>query len=187
MDCQKNLPHCRHVYRFSIKWHNQGKNEKKKKEKCKAQPIQRRKNIITNADKGSIIVITDVEIISKQTENWLINTTLRHYKYTQLYNTISWLMTQSRELKKKLYFSKKWQKKHKNFTFHPKYRKEITLAWMGISWHRFKTLLTIFTCLLSGMWWIPYSIKCFYMCVTKIVLRSKSLSVTHINCTLTVF
>ena len=132
-------------------------------------------------------MITDVEIILKQTENWLINTTLRHYKYTQLYNTISWLMTQSRELKKKLYFSKKWQKKHKNFTFHPKYRKEITLAWMGISWHRFKTLLTIFTCLLSGMWWIPYSIKCFYMCVTKIVLRSKSLSVTHINCTLTVF
>lgn len=43
--------------------------KKKKKEKCKAQPIQRRKNIITNADKGSIIVITDVEIISKQTEN----------------------------------------------------------------------------------------------------------------------
>ena len=33
MDCQKNLPHCRHVYRFSIKWHNQGKNEKKKKKK----------------------------------------------------------------------------------------------------------------------------------------------------------
>ena len=129
MDCQKNLPHCRHVYRFSIKWHNQGKNEKKKKEKCKAQPIQRRKNIITNADKGSIIVITDVEIISKQTENWLINTTLRHYKYTRLYNTISWLMTQSRELKKKLYFSKKWQKKHKNFNFTQNTEKK--LLWRG--------------------------------------------------------
>ena len=176
MDCQKNLPHCRHVYRFSIKWHNQGKNEKKKKEKCKAQPIQRRKNIIINADKGSIIVITDVEIILKQTENWLINTTLRHYKYTRLYNTISWLMTQSRELKKKLYFSKKWQKKHKNFTFHPKYRKEITLAWMGISWHRFKTLLNHFY--LSSFWHVVNSLLdkmllhvCYKNCIKKQVFE----------------
>ena len=40
----------------------------KKKHKALKQ-LPKRKDIITNADKGSIVVIIDVEIISKQTEN----------------------------------------------------------------------------------------------------------------------
>ena len=40
----------------------------KKKHKALKQ-LAKRKDIITNADKGSIVVIIDVEIISKQTEN----------------------------------------------------------------------------------------------------------------------
>ena len=140
MDCQKYLPHCRHVYRFNIKWHNQGKNEKKKKKKMQSpvypkkkhkalKQLAKRKDIITNADKGSIVVIIDVEIISKQTENWLINTTLRHYKYTQLYNTISWLMTQSRELKRNFTFQGNGRKNTKILHFTQNTEKK--LLWRG--------------------------------------------------------
>ena len=55
MDCQKNLPHCRHVYRFSIKWHNKGKNEKKKKKKW---------NTIFIDEKIAIRVIKDYKTTS---------------------------------------------------------------------------------------------------------------------------
>ena len=38
----------------------------------------------------------------------------------------------------------------------------IQQAWIGMNWHRCETSYVVFTCLPSGMHWIPYSIECFF-------------------------
>ena len=43
-------------------------------------------------------------------------------------------------------------------------------VWARINWCWCGTSYTIFTCLASGVWWIPHSMERFYGCVTKSIL-----------------
>ena len=57
---------------------------------------------------------------------------------------------------------------------------------MGITWCSCGTSRAIFTCLTSGIWWSPNS-KELGVCYKNHISSGVHLSVTHINCTLTIF
>ena len=64
------------------------------------EDLAKRKDIIiTNANKGSPVVIMDIEKYIKNTNHQLSD---------KLYNSVIWLMTQLTSLKKKTYFLKNW-------------------------------------------------------------------------------
>ena len=127
------MPTTKYVYWFSTKWPKQRKNEKNEKQKPNLskgeqktmENLAKRKDIIiTNANKGSPVVIMDIEKYIKNTNHQLSD---------KLYNSVIWLMTQLTSLKKKTYFLKNWLtdwnlsiQNPQSFTFHPKYIKKKT-------------------------------------------------------------
>ena len=60
-------------------------------------------------------------------------------------------------------------------------------VWARINWCWCGTSYAIFTCLASGVWWIPHSMERFYGCVTKSVLVGVCFNKSHINCILIIF
>ena len=79
-------------------------NLSKGEQKTMEELAKRKDIIITNADKGSAVVITDVEKYNNQANRQLFNK--RNNKKIQRYNAVIWLTIQLTGFKKKIYFLK---------------------------------------------------------------------------------